>query len=57
LVGLGFEIRVLSVQSRCSIAWAIHPVHFALAILEMESHKLFAQAGLELWFFWYQPPK
>jgi hypothetical protein len=35
LVGLGFEFRALHLQSRCSIAWAMPPVHFALVILEM----------------------
>jgi hypothetical protein len=35
LVGLGFELRALHLQSRCSTAWATPPVHFALVILEM----------------------
>jgi hypothetical protein len=42
LMGLGFELRALYLQSRSSTPWAIPPVHFALVILEMESHKLFA---------------
>jgi hypothetical protein len=37
LVRLGFELRVLD-----------PPIHFALIILEIGSHKLFAQAGFEL---------
>jgi hypothetical protein len=35
LVGLGFELRALSLQSRCFTTWATPPVHFALVILEM----------------------
>jgi hypothetical protein len=35
LVGLGFELRALSLQSRHSTAWATPLVHFALLILEM----------------------
>jgi hypothetical protein len=34
LVGMGFELRALSLQSRSTI-WATPPVHFALVILEM----------------------
>jgi hypothetical protein len=41
----GFELRALSLQSRCSTA--IPPVHFALVILEMGSLELFALTGLE----------
>jgi hypothetical protein len=37
LVGLGFELRVLHLQTRCSPAWATTSVHFALVILEMGS--------------------
>jgi hypothetical protein len=33
LVGLGFELRALLLQSRCSSAWATSPVHFVLVIL------------------------
>jgi hypothetical protein len=55
-VGLTFEFRVLSLQSRHSISWATPSVHFTLVILEMGSHKLFAQVGLELQSFWSQPP-
>jgi hypothetical protein len=43
-------------QSRWSTTWAATPVHFALVILEMVSPKLFAQAGLEQWSSWSQPP-
>jgi hypothetical protein len=32
LVGLGFELKALSLQSRCSTAWVTPPVHFALVI-------------------------
>jgi hypothetical protein len=35
LVGLGFELRGLCLQSRCSTAWVIPPVHFVLVILEI----------------------
>jgi hypothetical protein len=54
-VGLGFEVRALCLQSRCSTAWATPPFHFAL-VLELGSCKLFAWAGLELWSSWCQPP-
>jgi hypothetical protein len=40
-VGLGFELRALSLQSRHSTAWATPPVHFALVILKMGSCELF----------------
>jgi hypothetical protein len=33
LVTLGFELRSLDLQSRCSIAWATPTVHFALVYL------------------------
>jgi hypothetical protein len=36
LVELGFELRVLCLQCRCSTAWVMSPVHFALVILEMK---------------------
>jgi hypothetical protein len=48
LVGLGFELRASGLQSRLSSTSVAPPVHFALVILEMRSHKLLAQAGLEL---------
>jgi hypothetical protein len=35
LVGLGFELRALHLQSRCFVTSATPPVYFALAILEM----------------------
>jgi hypothetical protein len=35
LVGLGFELRALHLQSRSSTAWATPLVHFALVILEI----------------------
>jgi hypothetical protein len=47
LVGMGFELYCLSHTSRS----------FALVILEMVSHKLFAQAGLKPKFSQSQPPK
>jgi hypothetical protein len=43
LVWLEFELRALHLQSRHSTP----PVCFALVILEMGSHELFAQAGLK----------
>jgi hypothetical protein len=47
LVGLGFTLRALLLESRHSTARATPPVHFAEVILEMGSHKLFAWADLE----------
>jgi hypothetical protein len=47
LVGLGFELRVSPLQESPTTC-ATPPVHFALIILEMESHELFAWAGFEL---------
>jgi hypothetical protein len=35
-------LRALCSQSRGSTTWVIPLVHFALIILEMRSHKLFA---------------
>jgi hypothetical protein len=46
-----------STFSRPSTPWAATPVHFGLVILEMGSHKLFAQAGLESPSSWFQLPK
>jgi hypothetical protein len=34
-VGLGFELRALHLQRRCSTTWAAPPAHFPLASLEM----------------------
>jgi hypothetical protein len=45
----GLNSGLCTLQSRCCTAWATPPVHFSLIILEMESHKLFAQAGPEPW--------
>jgi hypothetical protein len=45
-VGLEFEFRASHLQSRHSTAWDTPPVHFPLVILEIESCKLFTQAGL-----------
>jgi hypothetical protein len=42
-VRLGFELRALPLQSRCSTAWATPLVLFALVIVEMGSHELFAR--------------
>jgi hypothetical protein len=42
-----FELRALHLQSRCSIAWATHPVHFVLVILEMGSCELFGWTDLK----------
>jgi hypothetical protein len=55
--GTGVWIRALRLQSRHSSTWATSPLHFALVILKMSSHKLFAQAGLKPQAFWSQPPK
>jgi hypothetical protein len=35
LVGLGLELRASYLQSRHATAWATHPVHFPLVILEL----------------------
>jgi hypothetical protein len=43
---LGFEHRSLHLQSRCSNAWAIPPVHVVLVILVIGSHELFTQPHL-----------
>jgi hypothetical protein len=48
LVGLGFELRPLCLQTRCFTTWDTPSVHFALVNFEMESLKPFAQSGLEL---------
>jgi hypothetical protein len=50
LTKLEFELMAL-----CSLESP--PAHFALVILEMGSHKLFAWVGLELWSTQSQPPK
>jgi hypothetical protein len=47
-VGLGFELRVLCLQSGHSTASVKPPLHFALVIFEIGSCELFAQASLEL---------
>jgi hypothetical protein len=52
-----FELRASYLQSRYSTAWSTPPVHFAQGILEMESHELFAQAGLKPQSSKSQPPK
>jgi hypothetical protein len=44
-------------QRRCSTAWATPPVYFALVILEIGSHQLFAQADLEPRSSWSQRPR
>jgi hypothetical protein len=59
LVWLGFELKVSSLQSRCSTSWATPPVHFALIILEIGGGglwELFTLAGLTWWPSWSQPP-
>jgi hypothetical protein len=48
LVRLGFELRALLLQSRCSTAQATPPLPLALIILEIGSHELYSSAGLEL---------
>jgi hypothetical protein len=57
LVKLAFKIRTSYLQSMCSTSQIIPAVHFALVILEMESHKLFALVGLKWQSFLSQPPK
>jgi hypothetical protein len=49
-VGLGFELKALYLQSRCSLLEAhLQSILLKLVILEMGgSLKLFAQAGLKL---------
>jgi hypothetical protein len=42
----GFEFRALHLQSKCSTAWATPPVHFAMVILEMGSHKVFTKLAV-----------
>jgi hypothetical protein len=46
-MGLGFEFRASCLQRRLFTIWATLPVHFAMVILEMGSHELFALSGLE----------
>jgi hypothetical protein len=50
LVGLGFELRVSQLHT-CKVGALLHQPYlqstFALIILEMESHEVFAQAGLK----------
>jgi hypothetical protein len=52
-----FELRSSHLHSRPSTTWATPPVHFALVILEIGSHELFAWAGLEPRSSQSQPPK
>jgi hypothetical protein len=40
-IGMGFELRALCFQSRCSSTWATCPVHFVLVILKMGLSKYF----------------
>jgi hypothetical protein len=55
LVELGFELRALCLQSRCSTTWVTSSVHVCSGYFGDEgSHELFAW---ELWFSWSQPPK
>jgi hypothetical protein len=56
-MGLGFELRDLHLQTRHFTTWAMPLVHFALGILGMGSHELFAQAGVDPCSSWSQPPK
>jgi hypothetical protein len=49
LVGLGFELRASNCQAKYFTTSATPLVHFALVILEIGSHELFAWASLELW--------
>jgi hypothetical protein len=48
VVGLGFELRTLLSERRCSTTSAILPVYFAVVTVEMESAELFALAGTYL---------
>jgi hypothetical protein len=43
---LVFEFRASGLLDRYFTAWATPPIHFALVIFEIKSHKLFAQASL-----------
>jgi hypothetical protein len=56
-VGQWFELRASHLQSRHSTSWASTLVHFALVTLEVRSHKLSAQDGLEIQSSQSQPPK
>jgi hypothetical protein len=57
VVGLGFEFRASHLQSRDYSPWDTPPAYFALVILEMGSHDLFAWAGLEQQSSLSQSPK
>jgi hypothetical protein len=51
-----FLLAVLGLNSGPS-PWATPPALFVMGIFEISSHKLFAQAGFELWSFWSLPPE
>jgi hypothetical protein len=57
VVGLGFELRPLHLQSRHSTSWNTPPDYFAVVIWRMGSCKLLAYAGLEPPSCQSQPPK
>jgi hypothetical protein len=48
---MGFELRASCLQKRSSTDSDTPPVHLGLVILKMESHELFAQAGLKPGFY------
>jgi hypothetical protein len=52
----GTGVWTQGLQSRHTTDRAMLPVHFALVILEIGSHKLFLWAGLKLWSFWSHTP-
>jgi hypothetical protein len=56
LGGAEVETNGLHLQSRHSIT-CTSPVHFSLGVLDLESHKLFAWAGLELRYSCSQNPQ
>jgi hypothetical protein len=47
MVGLWFELKDLSLQSRLATIWATPVVHFAPVIMEMRAPELFVQADRE----------
>jgi hypothetical protein len=50
LDGTGLELWTSCLQSRCSIAWATPPVHFALVILEISTSQVARMTGMSHWY-------
>jgi hypothetical protein len=48
LVGLGFELRLVCLQSRHTTTWATPPIQFSLVVLEMGVSQIICWAGLLL---------